>query len=33
MLAAMQVSGGSQSFNAVDQMRILGGWSRVGGGC
>lgn len=23
-LAVMQVSGGSQSFNAVNQMRILG---------
>ena len=24
----MQVSGGSQSFNAVNQMRILGRWMR-----
>ena len=28
-LAVMQVSGGSQSFNAVNQMRILGGWMRL----
>jgi arsenic resistance protein ArsH len=28
-LALMQVSGGSQSFNAVNQMRILGGWMRM----
>ena len=27
-LALMQVSGGSQSFNAVNQMRILGRWLR-----
>jgi len=27
-LALMQVSGGSQSFNAVNQMRILGRWMR-----
>ncbi len=27
-LAVMQVSGGSQSFNAVNQMRILGRWMR-----
>lgn len=27
-LALMQVNGGSQSFNAVDQMRILGRWMR-----
>ncbi|SER42753.1 arsenical resistance protein ArsH [Tranquillimonas rosea] len=25
-LAVMQVSGGSQSFNAVNQLRILGRW-------
>ena len=25
----MQVSGGSQSFNAVDQMRLLGRWMRL----
>jgi arsenic resistance protein ArsH len=29
-LAVMQVSGGSQSFNAVNQMRILGRWMRMG---
>lgn len=28
-LAIMQVSGGSQSFNAVNQMRILGRWMRM----
>lgn len=28
-LAIMQVSGGSQSFNAVNSMRILGRWMRV----
>ena len=28
-LALMQVSGGSQSFNAVNQMRILGRWMRT----
>ena len=28
-LAVMQVSGGSQSFNAVNQMRILGRWMRL----
>jgi arsenic resistance protein ArsH len=28
-LAVMQVSGGSQSFNAVNQMRILGRWVRM----
>lgn len=28
-LAVMQVSGGSQSFNAVNQMRILGRWRRM----
>ncbi|MEW6999891.1 arsenical resistance protein ArsH [Serratia ureilytica] len=27
--AVMQVSGGSQSFNAVNQMRILGRWMRM----
>ena len=27
-LALMQVSGGSQSFNAVNQLRILGRWMR-----
>ena len=27
-LAVMQVEGGSQSFNAVNQMRILGRWMR-----
>jgi arsenic resistance protein ArsH len=27
-LAVMQVSGGSQSFNALNQMRILGRWMR-----
>ena len=27
-LAIMQVSGGSQSFNALNQMRILGRWMR-----
>ena len=25
----MQVSGGSQSFNAVNQMRVLGRWKRM----
>ena len=25
----MEVSGGSQSFNAVNQMRILGRWMRM----
>jgi len=29
VLALMQVSGGSQSFNAVNQMRILGRWMRM----
>lgn len=29
MLAVMQVSGGSQSFNAVNQMRVLGRWMRM----
>ncbi|MEO0687321.1 MAG: arsenical resistance protein ArsH [Cyanobacteria bacterium J06649_11] len=28
-LAVMQVSGGSQSFNAVNSMRILGRWMRM----
>ncbi len=28
-LAVMAVSGGSQSFNAVNQMRILGRWMRM----
>ncbi|MBS8226180.1 arsenical resistance protein ArsH [Vannielia litorea] len=28
-LALMQVSGGSQSFNSVNQMRILGRWMRL----
>lgn len=28
-LAIMQVSGGSQSFNALNQMRILGRWMRM----
>ena len=28
-LALMQVSGGSQSFNALNQMRILGRWMRL----
>ena len=28
-LAVMQVSGGSQSFNALNQMRILGRWMRM----
>jgi len=28
-LAVMQVSGGSQSFNAVGQMRVLGRWMRM----
>ena len=27
-LAVMQVSGGSQSFNTVNQLRVLGRWSR-----
>ena len=27
-LAVLQVSGGSQSFNAVNQMRVLGRWMR-----
>lgn len=29
VLAVMQVSGGSQSFNAVNQMRLLGRWMRM----
>lgn len=28
-LALMQVSGGSQSFNALNQMRVLGRWMRM----
>lgn len=28
-LAVMQVSGGSQSFNAVSQLRVLGRWMRM----
>ncbi len=28
-LAVLQVSGGSQSFNAVNQMRVLGRWMRM----
>ena len=28
-LAVLQVSGGSQSFNAVNQMRLLGRWMRM----
>ncbi len=28
-LALLQVSGGSQSFNAVNQMRVLGRWMRM----
>ncbi len=28
-LAVMQISGGSQSFNAVNQMRMLGRWMRM----
>ncbi|MBB4249428.1 arsenical resistance protein ArsH [Rhizobium sp. BK008] len=28
-LAVMQVSGGSQSFNAIGQLRILGRWMRM----
>jgi arsenic resistance protein ArsH len=28
-LAVMQVSGGSQSFNAVNQLRVLGRWVRM----
>ena len=29
LLAVMQVSGGSQSFNAVNNLRILGRWMRM----
>ena len=29
VVALMQISGGSQSFNAVNQMRILGRWMRT----
>jgi arsenic resistance protein ArsH len=29
ILAVMEVSGGSQSFNAVNQLRILGRWMRM----
>ena len=29
MLAVMQVSGGSQSFNAVNTLRVLGRWMRM----
>ena len=28
-LALMQVNGGSQSFNALNQMRVLGRWMRM----
>ena len=28
-LAVMQVSGGSQSFSAVNQLRVLGRWMRM----
>ncbi len=28
-LAIMQISGGSQSFNALNQMRVLGRWMRM----
>lgn len=28
-LAVMQVSGSSQSFNAVNQLRVLGRWMRM----
>ncbi|MBO6669366.1 MAG: arsenical resistance protein ArsH [Parvibaculum sp.] len=28
-LAVMQVSGGSQSFNAINQLRVLGRWMRL----
>jgi arsenic resistance protein ArsH len=28
-LAVMQVSGGSQSFNALNQLRVLGRWMRM----
>jgi len=29
ILAVMEVTGGSQSFNAVNQMRVLGRWMRM----
>ena len=29
VLAVMQVTGGSQSFNAINNMRILGRWMRM----
>jgi len=29
VLAVMEVSGGSQSFNAVNQLRVLGRWMRM----
>ncbi len=29
VLAVMQVSGGSQSFNAINNMRVLGRWMRM----
>ncbi|GAB3303449.1 arsenical resistance protein ArsH [Luteimonas notoginsengisoli] len=29
VLAVMQVSGGSQSFNALNQLRVLGRWMRM----
>ncbi len=29
VLAVMQVSGGSQSFNAINSMRVLGHWMRM----
>ena len=28
-LAVMRVSGGSKSFNAVNQLRVLGRWTRM----
>ena len=28
-LAVMEVSGGSQSFNAVNELRVLGRWMRM----
>ena len=28
-LAVMQVSGGSQSFNAINELRVLGRWMRM----
>jgi arsenic resistance protein ArsH len=27
--SALQVSGGSQSFNAINQLRVLGRWMRM----